>query len=541
MFDLPKVTIVIHRSIFRLAAASSICVAGLIAMPAAAEVTAFKQAVAETAALDDDLAAFYRANEFQSIWTGADEIAQSRRNALLSVLSNAQIHGLPAGRYDVAGMMARLQAAQTAYDQGAMEVELSRALLTYASDVGRGLLNPTNVVAEIKRDRPEFDGAAVLTAFAQSNPVEFLRGLAPQSAEYARLMRAKMQLEAQVAAGGWGDLVAASDTLRPGDTGNAVVQLRNRLIRMGYLQRTMTAEYDNAMQAAVLNFQHQHGLNADGVAGPSTIEQVNVSARERLESVIVAMERERWLGVDRGERHIWVNQADFTAQIIDNDIVTFETRSVIGALADDRQSPEFSDVMEFMVINPSWYVPRSIIVNEYLPQLRANAGAVGHLQIIASNGQVVSRNQDFSRYTSSSFPYSMKQPPGPQNALGSVKFMFPNRYNIYLHDTPAQNLFSREVRAFSHGCIRLDDPHDFAYALLAVQTDDPVEYFQSRLRSGQETRVDLQTPVPVHLDYRTAYTNADGTMEYRRDVYGRDARIWSALQREGVEIASVSG
>nr|WP_240516875.1 L,D-transpeptidase family protein [Marivivens niveibacter] len=531
----------IHRSIFRLAAVSSICVAGMIATPTVAEVTAFKQAVAETAALDDDLAAFYRANEFQSIWTGSDELAQSRRNALLSALSTVEMHGLPADRYDVSGMMARLQAAQTAYDQGAMEVELSRALISYASDVGRGLLNPSAVIDEIKRGRPEFDGAAVLAEFSQSNPVEFLRGLAPQSAEYARLMRAKLQLEAQIAAGGWGDVVASSNTLRPGDTGNAIVQLRNRLIRMGYLPRTMTAEYDGAMQAAVLQFQQKHGLNADGVAGPSTIEQVNVSARDRLESVIVAMERERWLGVDRGERHVWVNQADFTAQIIDNDIVTFETRSVIGALSSDRQSPEFSDVMEFMVINPSWYVPRSIIVNEYLPQLQANAGAVGHLQVIASNGQVVSRNQDFSQYTSSSFPYSMKQPPGPRNALGSVKFMFPNRYNIYLHDTPAQNLFSREVRAFSHGCIRLDDPHDFAYALLAVQTDDPVGYFQSRLRSGQETRVDLQTPVPVHLDYRTAYSNADGSMEYRRDVYGRDARIWSALQREGVEIASVSG
>jgi murein L,D-transpeptidase YcbB/YkuD len=173
--------------------------------------------------------------------------------------------------------------------------------------------------------------------------------------------------------------------------------------------------------------------------------------------------------------------------------------------------------------------------------LQADAGAVGHLQVVASNGQVVNRANGFSQYSASSFPFSMRQPPGPSNALGSVKFMFPNRYNIYLHDTPAQNLFAREVRAFSHGCIRLDDPHDFAYALLAKQTSDPVDYFQSRLRTGTETRVDLETPVPVHLDYRTAFTNVDGSLQYRRDIYGRDAVIWNALEREGVAAGGVQG
>ncbi|MEM9855547.1 MAG: L,D-transpeptidase family protein, partial [Pseudomonadota bacterium] len=198
--------------------------------------------------------------------------------------------------------------------------------------------------------------------------------------------------------------------------------------------------------------------------------------------------------------------------------------------------------MDHMVINPSWYVPRSIATKEYLPQLQRNPNAVGHLEITDGRGRVVNRAAvNFASYSASSFPFNMRQPPSRRNALGLVKFMFPNKYNIYLHDTPAKNLFSRDVRAFSHGCIRLNDPFDFAYALLAKQTSDPVGFFQSKLRTGAETRVNLTDPVPVHLVYRTAFTTPTGEMNFRRDVYGRDARIWNALQREGVVLRAVRG
>ena len=148
---------------------------------------------------------------------------------------------------------------------------------------------------------------------------------------------------------------------------------------------------------------------------------------------------------------------------------------------------------------------------------------------------------DFTGYTADDFPYSMREPPSQGNALGLVKFMFPNRHNIYLHDTPAKSLFGREVRAYSHGCVRLADPFDFAYALLAKQTSDPQGVFQGHLSTGRETRVDLRDPVPVHLIYRTAYTQAGGRTQFRRDVYGRDARIWNALAREGVVLRAVGG
>ena len=198
--------------------------------------------------------------------------------------------------------------------------------------------------------------------------------------------------------------------------------------------------------------------------------------------------------------------------------------------------------MEFMVVNPSWYVPRSIVTKEYLPALKRNRNAVSHIEITDSRGRKVNRGAvNFSQYTSRNFPYSMRQPPSNRNALGLVKFMFPNKYNIYLHDTPSKNLFARDVRAFSHGCVRLAGPFDFAYALLAAQTDDPEGEFKAVLRTGREQRINLIEPVPVHIIYRTAVTNARGHTEYRADVYGRDARIWDALSKAGVALRGVQG
>ncbi len=503
--------------------------------------TGFRQAVAEAAARDEALSSFYRTHDFEGVWIGASDIAQERRNALITALSEAPLHGLPAARYDVEGLVAQLRAAQTTADQGAMDVTLSRALLQYAQDVHSGVLDASSVVSAIKREGPELDGAEVLAGFmAASSPSAYLRGLAPSSPEYTRLLRQKLALEGLIATGGWGPTVAIS-TLRPGAEGPQVVALRNRLMAMGYLERSVTRQYDDAMTRAIQAFQTAHGLTSDGVAGESTMRAINVSAASRLEQVLVALERERWLNFDRGDRHIWVNMADFYANIIDDDRVTFTTRAVIGAVDADRESPEFSDVMTHMVINPSWNVPRSITVNEYLPGLRRNPGAHGHLQLLDSRGRVVSRNQDFSQYTASNFPYRMRQPPSRSNALGLVKFMFPNQWNIYLHDTPAQSLFQREVRAFSHGCIRLDDPFDFAYHLLAAQEADPVGFFQARLRSGSESRVNLDEPVQVHLVYRTAFTTVEGDLQFRADIYGRDALIWRALSAAGVVIGGVQG
>lgn len=513
----------------------------LVSTPARAEVTAFKQAVAEAAALDRDIAEFYRDTGYAPIWTGPDAIDQKRRKALFAALDGADAHGLPARRYDVAGLMQLLRDVRSPRDLGKAEVALSLALVSYARDVQTGILTPSKIDDGIKREVPLRDRKSYLTAFAASSPDAYLRSLPPHNPEYSRLAKAKLTLERQIDRGGWGATVPGSK-LEPGDTGSGVVALRERLVAMGYLRRSATRSYDAAMTQAVQKFQSAHGLDPDGVAGGGTLTEINVSPEQRLKSVIVAMERERWINIDRGKRHILVNLTDFTAKVMDDNKVTFVTRSVVGMNQHDRRSPEFSDVMEHMIINPTWNVPRSIAVKEYLPMMKRNPNAAGHLRLINGSGQVVSRaNIDFSQYNERNFPFDIKQPPSNSNALGLVKFMFPNKYNIYLHDTPAKSLFARESRAYSHGCIRLAQPFDFAYALLARQTQDPKGLFHKYLKTGRETQVDLDQKIPVHIIYRTALTTAKGELEFRRDVYGRDAEIWDALDQAGVALGSVRG
>ncbi len=503
---------------------------------------AFKQAVAETAARDDAIAAYYRGADFEPIWTGQGEEFVARRKALVNALARVTDHALPASRYDVDRLVAQMASAGSARELGLVEVALTKAYLQYARDLTSGMLVPSRIDDEIVRKIARRDRTELLESLVAAEDAKaFLRELAPQTPEYTRLMKEKLRLQRLVAEGGWGETVPERK-LEPGDTGPAVIALRDRLMRMGFMERSATASYDGALDSAVRAFQLAHGLEVDGVAGKGTISEINVSAENRLKSIMVAMERERWLERETEGREILVNLTDFTAKIIDDGKLTFRTRSVVGKNQSDRRSPEFSDTMEHMVINPTWNVPRSIATKEYLPMLKQNPNAVSYLRLVNGSGQTVDRSAvDFSQFTTRNFPFDMKQAPGSRNALGLVKFMFPNRHNIYLHDTPQKSLFKREVRAYSHGCIRLQQPFEFAYELLSRQEDDPKGFFQSRLKTGRETHVNLEQNIPVHIIYRTAYTEAKGPVQYRRDVYGRDAKIWKALANEGVALNSYQG
>jgi len=524
-----------RRAILLGSAAAATLAAGL-AGPAAALSAGFMQAVAEASAGDHDIAGFYQASGFQPIWTGRDRQSKARRAALLRAIGEAGAHGLPPQRYDSATLETNLRGVRSDRDLGRLEVAMSAIFLRYARDVQTGLLVPSQVDEDIARKVPYRDRGEVLAAFAASSPQDFLRRLPPDNPEYARLMKARAEMERTLARGGWGPQVKAR-ALKPGESGAAVIALRNRLIAMGYLRRTGTTSYDDRIAQAVADFQADHGLNTDGVAGAGTLGQINVNAATRMTQIIVAMERERWINLPRGKRHVWVNLADFRAKIIDNGKVTFETRAVVGQNGKDTRSPEFSDMMEHMVLNPTWNVPHSITVKEYLPMLQEDPYSVLNLDLIDQQGRIISRQGiDFTQFTEDDFPFDLKEPPSQGNALGLVKFMFPNRFNIYLHDTPQKSLFARDVRDFSHGCIRLQDPFDFAYTLLKPQTSDPVGYFKSQLAMGVETIIELQTHIPVHLDYRTAFTSARGNVQYRGDVYGRDWKIWKALERAGVAL-----
>ncbi|MBM9593977.1 L,D-transpeptidase family protein [Rhodobacteraceae bacterium MCCB 386] len=522
-----------HAAVFACLAAAATAQSGL---PEPAELSLFDQAIAEIAAEDPVLGAFYRDNGYNALWTDDTLEDRERLEAFVTALADAGHHALPVVRFRPEALRSILADADSDRERGSAEAEISRLYLAYADALQSGILSPQQIDG-IKREAPRRDHAELLNDIANRDPRKVLRALAPQSPEYTRLMRAKMELERLIDSGGWGE-AAADVRLDPGERGDEVVALRARLARMGYGDDTGSDLFDPALEEAVLAFQADHGLLEDGIAGPNTLEQINRSPQERMGQVVVAMERERWLNFDRGERHVWVNLADFTASIIDDGKVTFQTRSVVGATALDRRSPEFSDEMEHLVVNPTWHVPRSIAVNEYMPDFKRNPYAHGQLEIHYKGEAIARERINWHLVTASNFPFALKQPPSRSNALGLVKFMFPNRWNIYLHDTPAKDLFNRTTRAFSHGCIRLQEPFEFAYELLSRQSDDPEALFQSRLAQGVESVLPLEQPVPVHLVYRTVITTPKGGLEYWPDIYGRDAAILAALLEAGVEIGA---
>ena len=525
--------------------AGAAAAAAFAAIPRSAlsQVTAFKQAVAEAAASDRDLAAFYQATGYKAIWTGKGSRDSQRRQQFLRAVSAAENHGLPSERYSPELIETNIRKVRSERDLGRLEVELSRLFLTYARDVQTGVVAPGRVDSEIKRAVPYRGRQSLLLGFSKSSPSGFFKALPPKTSEYRALMKEKIRLEKVLGSGGWGETVRAKK-LQQGSGGNAVVALRNRLIRMGYMKRNAQSGYGQAMVQAVAAFQRDHGLNPDGVAGGGTLKEINRGPEERLAQVMVAMERERWMNFPggRGDRHVYVNMMDFHTRLYDKGKVSFITRSVVGENRKDKRTPEFSDSMEYMEINPDWTVPRSILARDYLPKLQQNNFAAQYLQMIDASGRVVPReNIDFTQYDEHNFPFDVRQPPGRSNALGTVKFMFPNPHAIYLHDTPQRHLFQREVRDFSSGCIRLHDPHDFAYTLLRRQMKDPEPYFQGILQSRRQTIVPLEEEIPVHLDYRTAFTEPKKKLQHRRDVYGRDRRIWAAMQNTGVALRAVRG
>ncbi|MFN3273760.1 MAG: murein L,D-transpeptidase [Paracoccus sp. (in: a-proteobacteria)] len=493
-----------------------------------------EMALATAVAGDPGLAAFYGGNGLRPIFQG--ESAQPRRAALLAAIAGAPRHGIPSGRY--APDTLEPDTLEMAANSGGLSAELAhaRALSQLLADLSGGVLNPSRVDGEIKRDRSQDAVPGLIAAFAASpDPAAVIASAAPGHPAYRAL---------QQALSGRDDLSVPAHlprvpeaVWRIGASGADLPLMRARLTAMGFDAAAPDPRlYDADLALAVRAFQQAAGLSADGIAGPQTIRYLNgdgpsgQDARER--AIIVALERLRWMGShDLMARHVWVNIPEFSTTIVENGAEVFRTRSVVGKDTPEMRTPEFSDMLAYLVVNPSWNVPRSITTRDYLPKLRANRNALSHLDVIDGRGNVVPR--DAVDFSAARFPYRLRQKPSDDNALGIVKFIFPNQWNIYLHDTPTKHLFGNRVRAYSNGCIRIGDPVDLAYALLSRQTDDPAGMFRRARDSGRETWLNLRPALPVHLVYFTAWPDDQGRVRLFDDVYDRDARVWRALEAEG--------
>ena len=477
---------------------------------------------------------FYASRGYEPLWLSKDGEATAAARALVAWTGHAQAHALPAARYKAATFLSAIEKAR-GHDLragAALEFALTRLYLTYARDLTSGLL---------------------ARAAAAPDMAKFLDSLAPSDPGYRALMDLYAETRQIAASGDWGPLVPEGGTLRPGDRSDRVSVLRERLIRLGDLspeERVASGEvmndasapandahvFDPALEAAVRRFQERHGLNTDGAVGPMTLAAVNTTAADRANQIAVNLERMRWLNYDLGWRHIFVNAAAFTMELIENGERRFFTRTVVGMSPKKFQTPEFSDELEFIVVNPYWNVPYSIASEEILPELQKNPLYLEENNMELLGSDLPPSLIDWMQVTRASFPGRLRQRAGDDNALGHVKFLFPNPYSVYMHDTPSRRLFARDRRAYSHGCIRLQDPVGFAHLLLSLQTDDPVgTYERLRERTGEQW-VTLEEKIPVYVTYRTAWRDDAGVRHFRADVYGRDRDAVAALAQAGVDV-----
>jgi murein L,D-transpeptidase YcbB/YkuD len=270
-------------------------------------------------------------------------------------------------------------------------------------------------------------------------------------------------------------------------------------------------------------------MEPDGVLGPKTLFQLNISAEVRVRQIVANMERWRWMPEDLGDHYVIVNIAGFELKRVRANTVEERMRVVVGKPY--HKTPIFSDKMEYLEINPYWNVPTSIATREELPKLQSDPSALAEkgFEVVRGDEVVDVRAINWSRYSRTNFPFRLRQRPGPSNALGRVKFMFPNRFNVYLHDTPAQSLFARAERAFSHGCIRVARPIDLAEQILAQKPDWSRRRIEKVLASGKRTVVPLSEPLNVHITYATAWRQSNDTVHFAPDIYRRDEALRRAL------------
>jgi murein L,D-transpeptidase YcbB/YkuD len=476
------------------------------------------------------LAGFYQERQMAPLWLDANGPSE-RARALAAVLRAADQRGLDPEDYD-ASIITVLLSAETSEQQAELELRLSLALVEITSDLASGRLEPHKVNPELFVYPQEVDPAQVIRAAADVADIAgFVASFEPAQPEYRRLKAALADYRALAAAGGW-PTVQDGPTLKPGMTDPRVTQLRARLDVPAAAGSNLKL-FDDGLADAVKTFQERHGLEQDGLVGKNTLAELNVPVEQRIRQMLLNMERRRWMPDDPGERYVFVNLADFELKVVDGPKTVFDTRVVVGAPY--HRTPVFSDEMTYIEINPYWNVPPSIARNELLPKIKADPGylAANNFEMLSdwSEGATVldPYTIDWSTVRPETFAYKLRQGPGPGNALGHIKFMFPNPFNVYLHDTPARSLFAKDQRSFSHGCIRVESPETFASFVLAKQPGWSQQQIHDAITTGQRQIVPLAEPLPVHIAYLTAWVNKDGSVNFRRDVYGRDAILAADL------------
>lgn len=471
---------------------------------------------------------FYELRGFQPAWTGPS--CQAALQSLVGAIENAESHGLQARDYHLDGLLGLDRCDAT------RELLATDAWLALAAHLHAGRVNPLTVAPDWTATRPSIDAVALLEhALAEGDVGGALERLAPHDPLYAELRKTLARFRGYASHGGWAG-IDVGPALRLGDSGIRVEQLRARLQLSGLLEAEAEADadapFDQLLETAVRAFQYRANLEPDGVVGALTLAQLNQRAINRIDQIRVNLERLRWLPEDTGERQIRVNIADFELETWADGVVERVHQVIVGQLY--RSTPSFSGKITHLVFSPWWEVPHSLAVRDKLASFKRNPGTVtqrGYVMVDRSGSIVDPADIDWKALSPRNFPYRVRQRPGPQNALGAVKFMFPNRHNVYLHDTSTPALFDRVRRSFSSGCIRVQSALDLAQWLLEPMPEWTRERIDAAAAAGIEQTVVLNEPVAVHLLYLTAVSDGHGGVRFIDDLYQRDDALITALDR----------
>lgn len=494
------------------------------------EQTASGSGTAVTFAAPDVLQRFYQQRGFALAWDDA------REKALVELVQTADTHGLAPADY-LAADLAALPPVSTLNGTARVDAdfELTEALLRYAYHNRFGKVDPHELDPSWNYARSVSAGgpyAALERMIAAPDLAAQIDIEVGHGSMYDAMRQVLMRYRGFVAAGGWKE-VPAGATLKPGSVDVRVAALRQRLAAEGFVAQTPHDPnmFDEGLANAVREFQKRHGLGSDGVVGPQTLAEINVSASALVDRLRVNLERLRWVLVERTPRFVAVNIAGYQVYYFNDDRVEWSARAMVGKPY--RATPIFRADMTYLVVNPDWTVPPTILRNDSLPAIKRDRGYLDkqRMDVIDRNGRVVNPSTiDWSNITPRTFPYMLRQRPGPTNALGRIKFMFPNEHFVFLHDTPSRELFNRDERAFSSGCIRVEHPFELAEILLRGDPKWTPAEVERVLKSEKTQTISLRRPVPVLVLYLTAIA-FDGGREFSfmRDIYGRDAAVLDAL------------
>jgi murein L,D-transpeptidase YcbB/YkuD len=444
------------------------------------------------------LAKLYESRGYEPIWTGAPD----RESALEKALAEASAHGMDPAAFAVPPAKPEER-----------ELLLTDAFLRYAAALAQGRVSSAAIENDWALPAPRFDAVAALDRAAGGDPAAVLEALAPSEPAYKGLQAALVRYRAIVASGGWPRVPRVGKLVR-GDVSAAVATLRRRLIAEGFLPADDSGrEFDAALEGALKRFQALHGIAVDGQVGHDTYEALNVPAAVRLEQIRDNLERWREMPREWPATRIEVNVPAAWLTVIEHGEPGLSMRAIVGA--EKHPTPVLRARMNAVLFNPPWNIPDSIVRKEVMPHMRRDPHYLdrNHYVYVGEPGRS-----------------ALRQLPGPDNALGRIKFELPNVYDVYLHDTPSHPLFSRVIRTLSHGCVRLEDPRDLAlYVLAGGKTSWSLDDIDGAIAEGDTRRVPLPHSIPVYLLYWTAFIDPDGSLEFRDDIYGRDLRLAAAI------------